>query len=156
MSVRLSVCVPLCLLCVCVCLCTYIMCVCVSTLSVLVDSGQKSRGSCKNNSTRPTGATSQQTTTLQQTTLDNRLHHAKQQTTLDNRLHHTTLQTTLHNRLHFTTDYNSAADAWWWQQYSLFSNLWPFHQLPIFRPIINDDITYPDCQISPTVNIQNH
>ena len=67
MSVRLSVCVPLCLLYVCVCLCTYIMCVCVSTLSVLVDSGQKSRGSCKNNSTRPTGATSQQTTTLQQT-----------------------------------------------------------------------------------------
>ena len=55
----------------------------------------------------------------------------------------------LHNRLH------SAADAWG-QQYSLFSNLWPFHQLPIFRPIINDDITYPDCQISPTVNIQNH
>ena len=65
-------------------------------------------------------------------------------------LHYTTLQTTLH----LTTDYNCAADTWG-QQYSLFSNLWPFHQLPLFRPIIHDDITCPEYKIS-TIDAQNH
>ena len=81
MGVCKFLCLSVCRMCACV-WAPIFLCVCVSTLSVLVDSGQKSRGSCKNNSTRPTGATSQQTT-------------------LCSRLYYTTL----HCRLHLTTDY---------------------------------------------------
>lgn len=74
----------------------------------------------------------------------------------------------LHNRLHsavdYTADYTDYTTGATSQQNTTVqqtlednnTKLVPFHQLPIFRTNINDDITCPESKISSTINTQNH